>query len=233
MEKAVKIVTALVSYFTFLSVLKADIFYSHFNVPIFELVGLDGVFNFLLEDFWPVIGCAVGLSLIFVAHFLWGRAKHRLLLSKIPFGIRVIFYAVLIAVSVLLWLCFNCRLLDIVYVFFTVVCFFIIPEIQYNYKKKGDRSVSRWLAYGVSCGVMTCIILIINTRHEISIVQEGKNIGTEIIFKGDTLKPLLSTSLNYYVGQTNDFVFYYHKNDKSVSIIPMSEIKEIHLHEVD
>lgn len=57
-----------------------------------------------------------------------------------------------------------------------------------------------------------------------NVVSKKKYIGTSIQMEMDTLE---SDSNFYYIGQTRNFIFFHDQKDKSMTVIPIADIKKI------
>ena len=69
------------------------------------------------------------------------------------------------------------------------------------------------------------VVAIFSKLEVFQVVNENKYEGTKIYFKDDSL--LESDTNNTYIGNTRDYIFYYHKIEKTTDVFPISEIKQI------
>jgi dipeptide/tripeptide permease len=102
----------------------------------------------------------------------------------------------------------------------------VLPEILYKLHRvnttKGELIISKMITISV-----LIIILILGDAY--TNVYGIKNIkttyGTTIYFDDST--QLVSDSTNYFIGKTQNFIFFYHEKAKTTDVYPMDRVKEL------
>ncbi|MBN8673667.1 MAG: hypothetical protein J0L56_06010 [Chitinophagales bacterium] len=103
-----------------------------------------------------------------------------------------------------------------------VLLFFLSVEFDEHHNYKLNKSI--WIVCSFGIFLYTIIQL---TVLEIKSTEKGKYNGSYIVTKGN--KEYHSTDSSYYIGKTENYVFIYNRNQKSATVIPSEEIKEIYL----
>lgn len=82
--------------------------------------------------------------------------------------------------------------------------------------------------FGLIFFVMASYYFLLQIETDYKQTKNGKYIGTTIICK-DSSQKHISTKDYFYVGKTENFIFFYNNNDSSSNIIPVTEVKLFHL----
>lgn len=93
--------------------------------------------------------------------------------------------------------------------------------IENNTSKKG-RTLIRIFSNSIICVLVVLALSqfqIYNTKYNHSTK------GTKIVLENDDI--LLSDNINYYIGKTVNYVFYYHEKTKTTDVIPISRVKQL------
>jgi len=68
--------------------------------------------------------------------------------------------------------------------------------------------------------------LISITRDEINSIKDSKKYRKVIVTLNDGIR-MMSDSNNYYIGKTQNFIFFYHEKSKTTNVYPMTRVTEI------
>lgn len=117
---------------------------------------------------------------------------------------------------------FNLLGFSILVLIYVVSTYELPRPFQKNLINENDYIKKRFIF-----NTMLIVAFLTNIAHgkAIGIKYDKKTYGTEFYFENN--KILKSDSLNYYIGQTTDYIFYYHQKDDYCEVYPKSEIKKI------
>ena len=73
--------------------------------------------------------------------------------------------------------------------------------------------------------IVITVLLIFTTYSEIYSVKYGKKYFRTTFVVGNV--KYVSDSSQYYIGKTNNYLFYFYEKEKRTVVFPMSDIKEI------
>lgn len=113
----------------------------------------------------------------------------------------------------------------ILYLVIIVIAIIVIEaEVKHNKlnSKKGTRTFIRFVFFFI----FVTGFLISITRDEINSVKVSKKYYNVIVTLNDSIK-LVSDSSNYYIGKTQNYLFFYHESTKTTSVFPINRVTEI------
>lgn len=106
----------------------------------------------------------------------------------------------------------------------------IFKEVEVKHEQLESDKNNKMFSSLILNALLFVIITIWVTYNEIRSVKDFKStFGTTITLKDNTV--LQSDSCSYFIGKTQNFVFFYDESIKTSEIIPVSEIKRIQIKE--
>jgi len=113
-------------------------------------------------------------------------------------------------------------------IFFLAVFLFVIltTEIDIQHAKFNSSNKSKRFISIIINTLLFIGFVIAFTQTQIKAIKNDKSTyGVSIIFDNDKL--LISDSVNYYIGNTKNYLFIYHERNNTTDVIPMTRIKQL------
>lgn len=222
-------------------------YYKAFNVQIIDFLNLSEV---IISFFDILLRTIIFSGIIYYLLSLWDSSKKKALkndprtelnyeqtlieLKKVIKQVKIIILAVFIIIIIVYILVdlgngkisigsiiLLSSLLFLIYLVCIKVLNSLSTSIEGNEKIKIIKSLLFFLGALILIG-----FIYINSFIEIqSVKYGGKYKGVEITLKDSP--PLISDETDYYIGKTNDYVFYYFSEEKSTLAIRVEEINAI------
>jgi len=246
LEKISLLFPLFTGFLIFLGILKLTIYYSAFNISINDYLEFSEIITAFLDD---LIIYGIFFTLGLIINFFAGIDKQEIkktnqfhtkfieediffvrvwsfLKMNIPYlvminGIAIVFLFTVIFQNLSftkLWLC-------LISFYIILILQFIVLEIRRTYiiiYGKADHVLFFNIILFVS--IFTTLIIFYSYYDIIMVKTDKKYFGTELLLE-DTR--IISDSTNYYIGKTNNYLFYYKENEKKTIVYPMSRIKKI------
>lgn len=103
---------------------------------------------------------------------------------------------------------------------------FYIAELELKRKYKSLHTKKPWFIDIILYCVLFTLFIGYLSYHKAKMVRQNKvTFGVTIIL--DDNSQLFSDSSNYYIGKTDNYVFFYHEKTRSTDIFPVSRIKQL------
>lgn len=134
-------------------------------------------------------------------------------------GIMIFF---LFKTNVLKWIGVVIILQNILYIPFDI----IIQEIRIAYYNKHKELASTNIFVYIFEFIAILLMLSFFTLNEAQSVKNYYYYGTEVTINSNVMK---SDSIEYFIGKTRNYIFFYNDTAKVARIFPMDDVKEIRL----
>lgn len=111
-----------------------------------------------------------------------------------------------------------------------ILAFFIIIDVEIERKHlqfNSSLARRRWIKLNLYSLVIIFAIVFYSSYQAGNIRKDKTTFGVSILLDNDQL--IVSDSLNYYVGKTQNYVFIHHQKLNTTDVIPMERIKQITL----
>ncbi len=102
----------------------------------------------------------------------------------------------------------------------------IIVESEVKHKRLNSKRGTRIFIRFVFFFIFVTGFLFFMTKDEIKSVKDSKKYYKVVVTLNDSIK-LVSDSNNYYIGKTQNFLFFYHEKTKTTNVFPMNQVTEI------
>lgn len=233
LKKILECIPAVTALILIIGIIKLNLYYSAFNIPINYFMGLSEISSQVSSDLmYSLLTTSATLAIL---PFLNRKPKVEILVESGDKSheikkatSRMIYYAVMVLSNLFLivWaffpISFHWRLINSTLIY---ICFFF-TFLEFEHVKK-------FFADKPDLYLMSLLFIstlgsnIIFAAKEMREVVNGKYNGTKIVTENNTY---LSSDTLKYIGQTEKYVFLYTNHNSSV-IIPVSQIKEVELHD--
>jgi hypothetical protein len=235
------------SVIIFAGVIRLMQYYYVFNVNIISFLD----FGEILTSFFDLLVIIIGLVLLALvrAYVLTSELedkieerKHELITSEPSFRRRVRLHIKHHPGNYILFILCGVAFV-IIDIFFRKVPFHIyigflgglfvlltlrIVLIELNVKQKRTQALKEEveISYALLFAGLFIIIVVFFSYGQAVITMEFKT-NNGITFEIDKDSVVVSDSSNYYIGNTRNYLFYYHENTEKTDIIPMSRITKL------
>lgn len=106
------------------------------------------------------------------------------------------------------------------------LCAVVMSELEAKHHRLDSTQHERTFYTTIGLFVIFMAILIGMSYDEASqVAKQKKYFGTSVKFNNDST--FVSDSMNYYIGNTQNYLFIHHQNENSTEVLPMAEIKRI------
>lgn len=225
-----------------LGIIKQMLYYMRFNLPVKYFINLSEI-GLLISDDLLLVGTFISLIsiglLINPKKMSW--VEQSVYIDKIEDQYKnldlntkrkvkrltffqVITYVILGISFFLIWGLGN----DYITKMFGIVGLIasILSFILEFYKKLIYKHLSQSNFFAISILSFFLMFIVAKTGYDVEKVEKGKFTGTTVVTNDTTF---VSTSLSYFIGKTEKYLFIYNTKDSSTEILPAESIKEIRL----
>jgi hypothetical protein len=142
-------------------------------------------------------------------------------------GYLILFNIVLLIVSIIIKIDYSFTSIFL----FILAMYFFFGFVSLEYRRKyfimyGTKPKSAHTNVVLLGIIIISGIIIFNHNDVTSIKSYKKYYGSTFIASGDTIR---SDSTAYYIGKTNNFVFYYKEKTKSCVVFPIKDITQLEI----
>ncbi|MEI9954913.1 MAG: hypothetical protein WDM90_01035 [Ferruginibacter sp.] len=111
--------------------------------------------------------------------------------------------------------------------FFLLISFIVLStEIERKHVQFNSSINRRRFLYLTLYGLILTFSVVYYSSYQASQIKIKKaTLGVRIFLDND--KELVSDSINYYIGQTKNYLFIYHEKNKTTDVYPMTRIKQM------
>lgn len=187
--------------------LRIFIYYTSFNINIYDFVNFDELLKFAIRDIIPaafVIG-----AITIISELLKNRLIFTFILSIVLILVILTFY--IFYPSQLLTDCLQA------FIMITAVLMLMIPAAKSNPKP---------IIFGTTIVFLIVVIAFNASLISYTLVTHNLiNTGDYIVLKSG--KKILSDSNLIYIGKTTDYVFFYDKNLKNTTAFRLDEVSRL------
>lgn len=204
-----------------LTCIKLIAYYSYFNLPISEYLGLADIGFLIIGDIF-----VLGLFMLVLLYIIYFHALSKAFISKSSERLRLGFYSLYIAITIILFVISNSISREHYSAYWTIkvlVIIFLMFTTFHALEPKSSNDTKKIFSLTKLLTLVGFVQLIL-AIEEIGQIKAGKNLGTIIITEDSSY---ISTPENYYIGKTEKFAFIYNINDSSSLAIPIENIKII------
>jgi hypothetical protein len=235
------------AFLVFLGVIRLHFFYGEFGVTIENFLD----FSEIITSFFDILILIIIQFILswFQSYFLRNnddaeykneifeklkQKSHifkRLKIYILYFGDLIITYLIYILIGILYHFFIQpIKIESLIFFLITIgICFslgiFIMEiEIKHNKYKFSESEIKSTKILMFSL-ISISIVVLISYIQANNIKTEKNTFGTKIILKDS--KEIISDENNYFIGNTKNYVFFYHEKSKITDVIPLSEIKQL------
>lgn len=108
----------------------------------------------------------------------------------------------------------------------TLIFLLVSLEFQYKHVKKQRNRTQIQLYNFLLYFLLSITLLMIFTHTEIKLIKTRKSYQNTTILLTEN-RILKSDNENYYIGNTNGYLFFHHSLEKITDVYPMAEVKQI------
>ncbi|CAN5400171.1 hypothetical protein BH09BAC6_BH09BAC6_10860 [soil metagenome] len=231
--KITDIITGITTCAFILGAIDPMVYYGFFYFNVFDYIELSEIATHIIQyEIIIIFPFSVGILLFRYFYFERVRMKRLDENQRIPKGLiilAVISYMGLFTgffitdiISLPLFLVFSLALL-----FAVTANWFIFSKLNFTFDKLFGRGINifnRMFLLVLSVNIILGLSFSLVKVDSVKFKHLSK--GTYIVREKDTIK---STSVYYYIGKTNKFVFFYDAKEKVVDAYPESTIKKYSL----
>jgi hypothetical protein len=102
----------------------------------------------------------------------------------------------------------------------------IITEIKIKHHTLSSSKDSIILSSMMMLSIIVCVYTVELATQEANDIKEKKMYYGTTLYLDDSTK-LVSDSTNYYIGKTQNFIFFYHEKAKTTDVYPMDRVKQL------
>lgn len=235
-EKLSKAVPLMTGMLIFLSIAQLSVYYHAFNISINSFLTFSEIVTSFLDD--NVVVTLLGSTLAYSFGYFSGMHRGRIWelkdkkeikdSLKIPV-IHAIFQTMLtiaLVVTYFFWEEYFTLLLGLYIIMFgTNYVYMKAIRIRLKYREDRAKDFDEFTYRAIVYSLMFIVLLSVLTFWKIENVKAFKsNIGVEFIVSGHKIG---SDSTHYYIGNTNEYLFYYHEDDDRTVVYKMENVSEI------
>jgi len=153
---------------------------------------------------------------------LWGYVKYMW-----PLCVVIIVMAIALTLPLFFPTANDVSLLRIHFFSFLSIFLYLIGSFEFNrqfvihFKDLPDMTYSN--LFGIAFVFLSIVVSSAYTDAYL-VKNSYKNIGVRVILEKDTI---VSDSTRYYIGKTNNYIFFYNEKNNNSTAIPMNRVKEI------
>lgn len=205
--------------FIFLGLAKTTAYYNQFHLPILEYLTFSEMITIFLNNIYVY----AALSFLAAIFFLLDERHFRGSLTLIVIGF--IFVSVFSALSGnFRFDTSNNKIVISGIILFVVILITISKQSVNAYLATLGRTTKNLFA-----AVFTILVLLVISSFQGKF--EADQVKRDHIYSQTSIKiksgTIVSNDSIFYIGKTNEYVFFYIRNEKSVQIYPMTEVEEI------
>jgi len=231
-------------FLVFLGTLKLIVFYNSFNITIVEYLDFSEVLISFVDSI--IFYIAIFLLPLLILLSFWGKSMGKINSETFQENIQMSFTERIIKDLKKRKIIYTLFLIEIIIIVFwgkwdeakvaLIIMFpgmyivdFVISELRIAYKKQYNYYIPPTYLNTYTILSLFTIFIIRDTLNEvIEIKYNHKYYGTEVQFENEKIK---SDSVNNYIGQTRNYIFFYNLNNRESNIYPKSRMISIKLKE--
>ena len=225
-DLVLKYISLFTALFISCSCFKLIIYYNQFNLSIVEFLNFQEVITLFIED---IIRYFVIIIIPLIVYSIPRITSKR----NTELAAEVYAVVLLIFTSIFFFINKYVSKLDTYDIIILTIIILVLSSLVFFLKKEKivssltQRNISKFDGFFI----LFAIFLFISTfLYSQSFSQKVKNnnfyIGTRIITKNDTL---ISTKDSFYIGKTQDYIFYHLKQLNETVIIPKENIVKLYM----
>lgn len=108
-----------------------------------------------------------------------------------------------------------------------IVFILVFHEVELKHERDQSSQNTRMLMALLLWSLFSICLVFTLARNQINnIVDDHTTLGTKIVLDD---RQLISDKQNYFVGKTQNFIFFYCEKDERCDVFPMSRVKQIGL----
>lgn len=205
--------------FILLGLAKTNSYYNQFHLPILEYLSLSEMTTLFLSNIYVYSALFYQLAILFLLDNKHFRGSLTLIILASTF----------IGVYNVLSGNFRFNTSDILLVFIGII---VVATVLIGISKRSvvaylvtfDKSAKKLFA-----AAFTLIVLLVISSFQGKF--EAEQVKKEHIYSQTSIKNMnsyiVSNDTTYFIGKTNDYVFFYNEVEKSIQVYPMNEIQSI------
>jgi hypothetical protein len=219
--------TKLISIFPALLILfgvaRLSFYYQRFNINIFPLLDFSEIITSFLDV--TMIGVYIVVAMALATLIVMP------VIGKLKSGAAILFSAFVLATPLIAVSIVKIQLIDELLNTFLIIFYLFILAIllvQTSVKSIVAKGGFYWILVLICALLMSLILSLwfLASAEENSVKNDKKYLGVTIIYK-DSTKPFVSDSFNYFIGNTNKYLFIHHEKRQTTTMQKLEDVKSI------
>lgn len=235
------------SFLIFLGMIRLTYYYSSFGINIINFLNLTEIitsfFDVIIKFAFQFVFATIFALIVYTKKELEERNStyheilkessfvRRLFRYLIHFRIilNIVFYVIVpFLVFLIIDYSFEIHVFEEVLLLIFVSGSLLILRAEIEHKYGEDTSKSEFSPFVTISifGVFLVILVMLHTHQDVQeVINHHRTIGVSIEL--DDGITLISDSTNFYIGKTENFVFFYYKTQNRTEVIPVGRVKEM------